>query len=95
MFLIIFMLPEFSLMTHFKRINFYQHKPTIKLLLQQNKTFVVLVAPSPEPQWPLAELPDPHNSLSPYCRPLVTYLTLNMCCSYFQVLAFYSEKLLS
>ena len=52
-------------MLRFKSINFYQNKPKIKLVLQKNKIFRVLGAPSPDPEQPPTELPDPQNSLYP------------------------------
>ena len=59
--------PEFSQMPRLKSTNFYQNKPKIKLFLQKNKIF----------------------------RVLLTRLILDVCCSYFQVLESYNEKLLS
>ena len=47
--------PEFSLVSRFKNINFYQSKPKIKLLLQKNKIFRLLKGPPPDPQWPTAD----------------------------------------
>ena len=55
----------FSLMSRFKSINFHQKMAKTKLFLQINKNFRMLGAPSPEPQWPITELPDPQNSPGP------------------------------
>ena len=79
----------------YESINFYQNMLEIKLFLQKNKIFRALGAPLPEPQWLLVELPEAQNSPSPHCWFLVAHLILDVCCSCFQVLEYYNEKLLS
>ena len=57
--LLISMSPEFSLMPHFRNINFYQSKSNIKPIYQKiNKNFKCWGLP-PEPQWPRADWPEP------------------------------------
>ena len=87
--------PKFSLMLHLKSIIFYQNKPKIKLVLQNIKFFKCWghCPQTPNCLWRSSQTPK-HNP-SPHCRFLITRLTLDVCCSYFQVLDSYNEKLLS
>ena len=83
--LLVSMPPEFSLMPFLKRINLYQNKPKIKSFLQKIKIFRVLGT----------LFPDLRYTAPPHCRFLVPRLILDVCCSHFQILKSYKEKLLS
>ena len=98
MFLLISMPPEFSLMPRFKSISFHRKNSKIKLFLHKNKIFQLLGATPPDPHRPPAELPDPQKSLSPLHISAYAHDTkrvLPWCCSYFEIIEFYNEKLLS
>ena len=73
--LLISMPPEFSLMPLFTSINFHQNKQ--KISFANYKIFSSAGVSAPRPPnglwWMGLELPDPQNTLSPYCRFLVMH----------------------
>ena len=93
--LLIFMPPKFFLMLRMKSIIFNQNKQKLSWFCKKIKFFECwgLCPQTPNGFWWSFQTPE--HSPCPHRRFLITRLILNVCCSYFQVLESYKEKLLT